>query len=147
MRATAADLEALAERLTKACAQMGAKREAARVMGVSEDMVHRYCRAETKPPFLPLAALARAAGVRLDWLAYGEGAMLQGEEAGAPALALDVRLLVDVVETLEATLRALDLDLPPDTKARAVPLLYQYALVQPSTDNRLRFTRDLVESF
>ncbi|MCR9218994.1 MAG: helix-turn-helix transcriptional regulator [Alphaproteobacteria bacterium] len=147
MRATAADLEALAERLSRACAQIGTKRQAAQVMGVSEDMVHRYCRAETKPPFLPLATLARAAGVRLDWLAYGEGAMLQGEEAGAPALALDVRLLVDVVETLEATLRALDLDLPPDTKARAVPLLYQYALVQPSTDNRLRFTRDLVESF
>jgi hypothetical protein len=39
-------------------------------------MLSKYEKATSEPPFAAMAALCKAAGVRLEWLATGEGEML-----------------------------------------------------------------------
>lgn len=56
--------------------------EAASVARMSTDQLARYEKGGT-PSFAPLAKLALAKGVRLEWLATGEGPMLASEAAAA----------------------------------------------------------------
>ncbi len=50
-------------------------------MGVSTDALQRYIREENMPPFDAAVRLCKAAGVRLEWLASGEGEMRVGADA------------------------------------------------------------------
>ncbi len=50
---------------------IGSRKEAARLAGVSDDMLYRYMREETPPRFEAIVRLAHAAGVSLDWMATG----------------------------------------------------------------------------
>ena len=51
---------------------IGGRPAAALAAGVSEPMLRRYIRGDSKPPFEVIANLAGAAGVSLDWLASGD---------------------------------------------------------------------------
>ncbi|WP_063812497.1 XRE family transcriptional regulator [Burkholderia cepacia] len=60
-------------RIDEMCRQIGGRGAAAAVAGVSDDMLRRYIRGDSKPTFEVIAKLARAAGVSLDWVATGDG--------------------------------------------------------------------------
>ncbi len=164
-------LDGFGARLIDVCRLLGSKRAAADAMGVSEDMVYRYCKGDSKPPFLPMVLLCMRAGVRPEWLAVGEGPMRTAAAPGSDAADAppagevlvaapggaapeetpatqfpDPQLLSDVIETLEEILAQYGLALPHDVKGRAIYLLYQFALASPSRPYRLRFARDLVAS-
>lgn len=144
-------IESVGRRLNRVCAYVGSRRTAATLMGVSEDMVHRYCSAKTRPPFIPLAELARQTGVRLEWLAFGDEPMLKSEEATQSydpeaSIAFDSMLMSNAIEILESVLLQMNIELEPSVKARMLSLLYQYARNTASVSERHRFAQDLVSS-
>lgn len=65
--------EGIGARIKAAADAIGSRKEAARLAGVSDDMLYRYMREETPPRFEAVAGLARAAGFSLDWMATGQG--------------------------------------------------------------------------
>ena len=78
--------EGLGQRIAEAAANLGARKDAAAVMGVSTDALARYIRGENQPGFATVAALARASCTPLSWLAYGEDFAAEdpvGQEGGA----------------------------------------------------------------
>lgn len=52
-------------------------------MGVSSATLQRYIKEDVSPPFDAIARLCLAAGVRMEWLATGEGEMLASATAKA----------------------------------------------------------------
>ncbi len=83
LTATDADHSALRARLDDVCRLIGTDREAARIAGVSVTQLHRYVTGASEPRVAPVARLARSAGVRLEWLVWGEEPMRQTGESGA----------------------------------------------------------------
>lgn len=71
----------IGSRIGLAADRLKRRTTAAKAMGVSADALQRYIREENEPPFGALARLCGAAGVRLEWLASGEGPMLAAETA------------------------------------------------------------------
>lgn len=72
---------ALFARINEIVDDLGSTKAAAEAIGVSVDTVARWRKGPTMPPFDKLAALCRASGFRVEWLATGEGprgAQLQG---------------------------------------------------------------------
>lgn len=65
----------LSERLRIVVDQVGTRKKASEIAGVSHDMIPNYVQGKTKVPFEVVVRLAAAAGVSLDWLANGEGPM------------------------------------------------------------------------
>lgn len=71
-------------RIGQAADAIGTRELAARAMGVSQAALQRYVRGVNNPPFDALARLCLRAGIRMEWLATGEGPMqvaLAGEIA------------------------------------------------------------------
>ncbi len=52
---------------------LGNRKVAAKAANVSLDQLTRYLRGENQPAFSAMAGLCEAAGIRLDWLAKGQG--------------------------------------------------------------------------
>lgn len=73
--------EQLGTRLRSVVRMLGGNEAAGRIAGVSDEMISRYVNGKAKPNFFAVAALARAAGVDLNWLASGEG---DGQSPKAP---------------------------------------------------------------
>lgn len=70
---------------------------------------------DREPGFMSIARFARAAGVSLDWLAYGrEGAVF------------DEALLVEVIIGVELYLADVKLSVPPTSKRKARLIAYLY---------------------
>ncbi len=61
------------ERLRHVADCLGNRKNAAKAANVSLDQLTRYLRGENQPAFSAMAGLCRAANIRLDWLAKGEG--------------------------------------------------------------------------
>ncbi|MEA5446755.1 S24 family peptidase [Gammaproteobacteria bacterium AB-CW1] len=59
------------QRLESVVRRFPSRRQAARVAGVSVDALARYLKGSNQPGFAPVARLARATGISLDWLAGG----------------------------------------------------------------------------
>lgn len=69
-------------RIKAAADAIGSRKRAARLAGVSDDMLYRYMREETPPRFEAVVSLAHAAGFSLDWMATGRPpALALGESA------------------------------------------------------------------
>ena len=88
---------------------------------VSVGSLQRYINEENMPPFDVAARLCLAAGVRLEWLATGEGPMLTSEIA-APAAALDEKSLRTALELVEEALEGRQL--APALRAELVGHVY-----------------------
>jgi transcriptional regulator with XRE-family HTH domain len=107
---------------------LGSRAEAAEAAGVSEDMLFRYMREESKPAFAALAGLCAKAGVSLDWMATGKGPMrreAQEQAAEAQGGELNIPHLVDAIEVVEMGLSAAHKEMPAPAKATIVALLYR----------------------
>lgn len=74
--------DGIESRIDEACRRIGGRAAAAAVAGVSDDMLRRYVRGDSKPTFDVIAKLAHAAGVSLDWIARGEEATTAVTNAG-----------------------------------------------------------------
>ena len=75
---------ALGKRIAAVADLLGTRRHAAAVAGVSADQLGRYIAGRNQPALAPIARVAAAAGVRLDWLWSGEGPMRQDAAAWRP---------------------------------------------------------------
>lgn len=74
-------LSELGSRIEKVLALYDSRKSAAEQAGISVDQLAAYVQGRNAPAFPVIARLARGRGVRLDWLATGEGEMFAG---GAP---------------------------------------------------------------
>lgn len=91
--------DGIESRINAVCRMIGGRADAAAVAGVSDDMLRRYIRGESKPSFDVVVKLARAAGVSVDWVADG-GA--DSSKAGAqPAQAEVLDTLSNAVDLSE----------------------------------------------
>lgn len=76
-------VQGIGNRIKAAADAIGSRKEAARLAGVSDDMLYRYMREETPPRFEAIVRLAQAAGMSLDWMATGqEGSQATREGTG-----------------------------------------------------------------
>ena len=113
------------------CARLGTRKDAAAVAGVSTDTLQRYIREEVQPSFEPLARMAITAGVSMEWLATGEGAMQPDETRdrvlppSVRRLEEDVDLLQDVIEVTDELLEEHRIRLTPAKRARVYRLLFE----------------------
>src|SRR5689334_1222064 len=100
------------------------RRKAADIALRSTDQLAKYEKGLTEPPFSGIARLCAKAGVRMEWLATGEGEMLVGEAGEAPAsqhlrqeeLTMALQLAAEALEGRY---------LPPDKHAELVSLMYE----------------------
>ena len=72
----------LGARIAAMIDRIGTRKSAAAVAGVSADQLARYAAGRNRPGFVPVARLAAAAGVRMEWLWSGENPM-ESEAAAA----------------------------------------------------------------
>lgn len=104
----------------------------AKKAGVSTSVLSKWRRGESEPTRTSLVAMARAAGVSVEWLATGEGDPDQGAAAptglGAPDISLDA--LEEVVEKVLALLDQRRPDLSAKARARIVRLVYEFSIRQ-----------------
>ncbi len=70
-------------RIKAAADAIGSRKRAARLAGVSDDMLYRYMREETPPRFEAVVGLAHAAGFSLEWMATGHPPALAAAEPAA----------------------------------------------------------------
>ena len=110
------DLKALGKRITIVANLYKDRKSAALAAGISTDQLARYMRGENQPSFTAMATLAHQHGISLDWLATGNGDMKGGR--------LDMDLLSLILDTVEAALAEIKIELSPDKKAKLVSLLY-----------------------
>ncbi|MGS1014070.1 helix-turn-helix domain-containing protein [Rhodanobacter sp. UC4450_H17] len=120
--------------------------EAARVAGMSTDQLARYEKGGT-PSFRPLVKLAAAKGVRLEWLATGDGEMYAQEVREAPAqwstdeASQSVRL-DELTMALQLAADALgEKELPPAKHAELVSLIYELLIEGLPEARVLHFAR------
>lgn len=141
----AAELESFAGRL-RSCTKERSARSIARDAGVSETVFRKYAAGQSEPTRPALIGLARAAKVRLEWLATGDGPMMGAADGvaegaqppydAAAAQALDPDRLADAIGMIESPPIARR-GLTVESRARLVVLAYN-ALVNPDVGDNLR---------
>lgn len=119
------------------CAElMGSVNALARQAGIPQSTIRRYFHGG-EPNRPHLVAIARAAGVRLDWLAAGSGPMQEGGSgpAGVAETAADscggqsdLDILEDIVRKVRRKLLSRGVELRPEAEARVVRLIYEVYL-------------------
>lgn len=119
----------LERRISAVIGLFKSRTEAASVCGMSTDQLSRYEKGGT-PSFPPLARLAIAKGVSLEWLATGEGGMLlsasqTASDGASQALRLEPETLESSIAAVDAGLGALDVTLQAGDKARLVMVVYR----------------------
>lgn len=82
-------MSGLEQRVDEMCRQIGDRASAARVAGVSEDMLRRYIRGESKPSFEVIAKLAIAAGVDMNWVVSGQQTTSSTSVTHTPRIIVD----------------------------------------------------------
>ena len=92
-------IKGLEQRIDEACRLIGDRAAAATAAGVSEDMLRRYIRGDSKPGFEVVVNLARAACLDLNWLAYGEeSCAVRGQARTLPSVVDTLGQPVDLEE-------------------------------------------------
>lgn len=73
------------DRLVFVLQRLGSLQAAAEKTGFSTDQIAKWRDGKARPPFKPLAILAKASGMTLDWLAYGVKTLAYEEAGGSRA--------------------------------------------------------------
>lgn len=110
----------LGRRIKIVIEEVGGSIKAAALIGVTYEQVSKWRDGKAKAPFFALAALAKAAGRSLDWLAYGSSGMLQSAgEAGqfqgqrpAATASIDPELMGRVYDVIVRTYKDEGVSLP-----------------------------------
>jgi hypothetical protein len=136
----------LGRRITSVLNLIGTRRKSADIARRSTDMLSKYERGTSEPPFVAMAALCKAASVRMEWLATGEGEMrtytrgLRDEPARyEPSQAVRHE---DLTMALQLASEALgEKTLPPAKHAELVGLIYELLEEGLPEATVLRFAR------
>ncbi len=64
---------ALGDRIRHVVELFDRKKDAAQIAGVIPEQLNRWCQAQSEPRFVGIARLAIMKGVRMEWIATGEG--------------------------------------------------------------------------
>lgn len=132
----------IGRRISEAAELLGTRTSAYTVMDVSSAALQRYIKGENEPPFAALARLCVAAGVRMDWLATGEGNMRVLPPADAPAGASQPVRHEELTIALQLAAEALgDRTLPPAKHAELIALIYELLTEGLPEAKVLRFAR------
>lgn len=124
-RTPEADRAALSERLKVAVERISSKREAAKVMGVSDAQLFRYLNGSSTPTVAPLIGLARATGISLHWLCTGEGQSVDGRDDATIASDVKPEVLRAAVGAVVSGVKELGFEnVGPKTMAKLVTRLY-----------------------
>lgn len=110
------------ERLRQVVDEIGSRKRAGLIANVKAEMITKYIDGKAKPTFFTVRALASAAGVGLDWLAYGEEHRPAFEQEGP----IDHDLLAMVIENLEERLAQFDVNISTEKRARLIALMYEH---------------------
>ncbi|MCO6440529.1 MAG: helix-turn-helix transcriptional regulator [Nitrococcus mobilis] len=119
------NLDEVGTRILAAAEKVGTRKFAAQIAGVSVDQLARYLTGDTPPRLEPIARLAVAANVSMDWICFGkEHAPDQVGERIDP----DLDLLEGLVATVRQALMDTRTQLPPHAEAKVIRLAYQLGL-------------------
>jgi len=111
-------------RISAAADAIGSRKKAAEVGRVSTDSLQRYIRDENMPPFDVAARLCSAAGIRMEWLATGQGSKFAKDETHV-AVSQPLRR-EDLILALQLAAETLgDRQLEPPKHAELVVLIYE----------------------
>ena len=100
----------------------GSARSFAMQCGLSPSVMHQYLTGKSEPTRLALIAMARAAGVNLEWLLTGEGRMKKGKGS----VMIDRNLYEEIIESVEESLMTFDKTLPMRKKLDACRYFYDF---------------------
>lgn len=115
--------EGIGHRISGLIEPHGMKKKLSEATGISLSQLDRYAREISAPTIEPLARLADAAGVRLEWLATGKGPKHQTDVVFYEKF--DVPLLADAIDLLETFLKGLKRQATPRNKAELVVAVYE----------------------
>lgn len=131
------DAETVAARLRLLTPNRGDTPKLARSAGIAPRTLENYRHGRGEPSLSDASRIADVAGVRLEWLATGKGAMRSGEEqpeataqvfeggdASDRAIPLIPLILETAIEGTELALDLLKITLTPEQKARVISTLY-----------------------
>jgi DNA-binding phage protein len=96
----------LRSRLSKVIDRLGGVSKAAEAAGVVPDQISRWRDGKAKPNFLNIRQLCATAGVRMDWLSFGQGPMLVPE--------IDAKMLDEAVASEREGMKAVSRELTDD---------------------------------
>ena len=71
---------ALGDRIRQVVELFDRKKDAARIAGIIPEQLNRWCQAQSEPRFVGIARLAISKGIRMEWIATGEGQSTAGAE-------------------------------------------------------------------
>lgn len=125
----------LGTRIDAISQRLGTRENAASIAGLSVDQLVGYIKGRNKPGFLPLARMALAAGVSLDWVATGEKEVRASPDAATPCV--DVEILRKAVEAVEMMGR----DAPVDRKAVAIARVYERMMLSQGQADMIEMMR------
>lgn len=108
-------------RYREAADAIGSREKAARMSGVSPDMLQKYFREASSPSFDVAARLCFAAGKTLHWLATGAD---QSVTSQSQDMRLDLVTLRDAVEVVDAALELADREITLADRAELYGLVY-----------------------
>lgn len=139
-------LGGMASRVRDCAKMVGSGDALAQNAAIPRRTLETYLAGNAEPKLRRAARIARAAGVRLEWLATGEGPM-RVTEAGEQAAGykrvapLDAGALQDVVQVVEEFLQERGLVLEPSKKAELLVLIYEDVREHEGKVDRARVIR------
>lgn len=125
----------IGSRILEISSGFGDKKRLSEMTGISEAQFYRYIKGTSSPTIEPLARLADAAHVTLEWLATGRGPKLKADVGLYEKY--DVGALAEAIETTEMALEAMKRRATPQKKAELVLLVYG-VLASKETDKNQR---------
>lgn len=123
------------DRLRQVVDEIGSRKRAGLIANVKAEMITKYIDGKAKPTFFTVRALATAAGVGLDWLAYGDAQRPTLEQEGP----IDHDLLAMVIQNLEERLTQFEVTISTEKRARLIALMYEH-FVHLEEEERYRST-------
>lgn len=129
----------IGRRISEAASALGTRKSAHAVMRVSSAALQRYIAEENMPPFDAVARLCLAAGVRMEWLATGEGEMRVEPAPDGASQPLRQESLTMALQLASEALG--NKVLPPHKHAELVGLLYELLEEGLPEAKVLRFAR------
>lgn len=120
------------DRLRQVVEEIGSRKRAGLIANVKAEMITKYIDGKAKPTFFTIRALASAAGVGMDWLAYGDSQRPNSEQDGP----VDHDLLAMVIESLEERLDQFGVTISTEKRARLIALMYEHFIHLEEEDRR-----------
>ena len=116
------DTIGFAERMFQAAQMAGNATRLAEATGISRRAIGDYLAGKAEPSRPRMVAIAKSAGVSLEWLATGDGKMHQNADVFTAQL--NIELLEDAILTVEDYIRELKVKIDHSSKAALILLLY-----------------------